>query len=109
MLLYWDREQDGETVRTYLQPHLLRLIDEEAYRTAMERVQAGSDGEFDRIENPIESGAYITWQMVTLLSGTYVFNLLALFGIPEIFIVGMTMVYYLLLGVFIMKLILRTG
>jgi len=44
--------------------------------------------------------AYVNlgWELVQLLTGTYVFNLLRFFGIPHIFVAGIVGVYLIMIG-----------
>lgn len=44
--------------------------------------------------NPV----FVVWEFVQLLSGTYVFNLLFLLGVPAIVVAGMVSIYMLLLA-----------
>lgn len=47
--------------------------------------------------NPITTAANLTWGMVQILTGTYIFSVLSLFGIPGILVAGITIIYSLLL------------
>lgn len=47
--------------------------------------------------DPITAAAELVWDMLTLLTGTYIFNLLSLFGIPDIVIAGMVIIYSIML------------
>ena len=53
---------------------------------------------YDKVETFSTAAASIGWLMVQLGSGTFVFNILALFGIPSILITGITVLYILLLA-----------
>ena len=46
----------------------------------------GNTTYYDKIETFSTAAASIAWLMVQLFSGTYIFNILALFGIPPILI-----------------------
>ena len=48
--------------------------------------------------DPIFAGASIAWEFFLLLSGTYVFNIMFLFGIPAIFIVPIAAIYLIMLA-----------
>ena len=48
--------------------------------------------------NPILAAATIAWELFMLLTGTYIFSLLSLFGVPSIFIAGMVILYVLMLS-----------
>lgn len=49
------------------------------------------------IDNPVVAGATMAWELFLLMTGTYIFNLLYLFGMPPIFIVMITVPYMFLL------------
>ena len=55
------------------------------------------------------SAAYVAWELVQLLSGTYVFNMLALFGVPPILVTGIVFLYMLLLARTIIGLLRGLG
>ena len=73
-----------------------------SYQTARMQLTMGS--ELSVTSNPITSAAEITYQLFQVLTGTYIFNLLALF-IPQIYVVGITMVYILALAIWVIKLL----
>lgn len=49
------------------------------------------------INNPIVAGATMAWSLFLLMTGTYIFNLLYLFGVPTIFIIMFAAPYMFLL------------
>ena len=53
---------------------------------------------YDKIETFSTAAASIAWLMVQLFSGTYIFNILALFGIPPILITCFVILYVFLLA-----------
>lgn len=55
-----------------------------------------SEHEFNRMIDSTVNATYIVWELVTLLSGTYVFYILVHFGVPE-FVVGIMMIPYTIL------------
>jgi len=57
--------------------------------TSMNQTQTTSD--------PISTAANLTWDILQILTGTYIFSVLALFGIPSIIIAGLVIIYSLLL------------
>jgi len=62
-------------------------------------VDQGNDTAFyDRVETFSTAAASIAWLMVQLFSGTYIFNILALFGIPSILITCFVILYVFLLA-----------
>ena len=58
-------------------------------------------GNYNRIEVPEVAGAFVAWEMIQLITGTYIFQLLILFGVPTIMVAPMAIVYVLLLAIFI--------
>jgi hypothetical protein len=48
-------------------------------------------------QDPISTAANLTWDILQLLTGTYIFNVLALLGIPAIVIAGLVIIYTMLL------------
>lgn len=46
--------------------------------------------------NPILAAANIAWELFTLLTGTYVFNIISFFGVPAIWSAGFVLVYLIL-------------
>ena len=53
---------------------------------------------YSRIETFTTGAAVVAWELVTLLSGTYIFNLLALLGVPYYFVIGFVSLYLFLLA-----------
>ena len=60
---------------------------------------------FSRIFDFNVSAAYSVFQLVQILSGTYVFSLLLVVGFPAILVVGMVMIYTIFLAVTIVSLL----
>ncbi len=56
---------------------------------------------FNRVENSAVASAYVAWEALQLVSGTYIFNLMLLFGLPIVLVAFMVIVYVFLLGYFI--------
>ena len=52
---------------------------------------------FNRIIDFNVAMAYSVWELVTLLSGTYIFYMLLLFGVPEVIILALVVPYMFLL------------
>jgi len=53
---------------------------------------------YDRVIDSTIAAAYVGWELVQLMTGTYIFNLLFVLGVPPIFIAGMVILYVFLLG-----------
>lgn len=71
---------------------------EMSYQTA--RMQVTMASEISVTNNPLTSSAEIVYQLFQVLTGTYIFSLLGLF-IPQIYVVGITMVYILALAIWV--------
>lgn len=52
----------------------------------------------DAVTDSFEIGITIAFELLTLLTGTYIFNLLYLLGIPPIFLAGLIAMYAIMLG-----------
>lgn len=50
------------------------------------------------VSNPIGTAAGQAWEVLQILTGTYIFNVLALLGVPAIFISGLVVLYVILLA-----------
>jgi hypothetical protein len=50
------------------------------------------------IENAFNIGLNIGWEILTLLTGTYIFNFMYFMGVPWYFVAGMSIVYFFMLG-----------
>ena len=53
---------------------------------------------YDRVETSITGAAFVAWELIQLLSGTYIFNVLQLLGVPIWLINTIITVYILLLA-----------
>lgn len=53
---------------------------------------------YDRIETFTTGAAFVAWELITLMTGTYVFYIMILFGIDEIFVIGFLALYIILLA-----------
>jgi len=51
---------------------------------------------FDRVETFTTGAAYVAWELITLMTGTYIFYIMLAFGVDEIF-VGIFVILYVLL------------
>ncbi len=47
--------------------------------------------------DPITAAAGIAWELIQLMTGTYIFNIAYLMGVPLIIIAGITLLYIILL------------
>jgi hypothetical protein len=76
---------------------------EMSYQTAQMQLTMASEPSVT--SNPLTSAATITYQLFQVLTGTYVFNILTFMGIPQIFVVGITMVYVLSLAIWVINML----
>lgn len=59
---------------------------------------AGTDGgTIDRIFQSVQAAAYVGWNVIGLLSGTTIFSMLYLLGVPTIIVTGIALVYAIFL------------
>lgn len=65
---------------------------------AKEEARDAEGNPFDCIIEFNSCMASVVWDVVTLLSGTYIFNVLAIFGVPSPVIAIMILLYSLFLG-----------
>ena len=49
------------------------------------------------VNNPVTTAASVLWELLLLLTGTYIFNIMYILGIPAIIIAGMVVLYFILL------------
>lgn len=64
---------------------------------------------YDRIETFTTGGAFVVWELITLMTGTHIFYIMLLFGVPEIFILVFVTIYALLLARAIIGYLSRTN
>lgn len=62
---------------------------------------------YDRVETYATAGAAVTWNFVTLLTGLYIFNLIAFLGVPLPLVTGLAILYVFLLARTIIGLLQR--
>ncbi len=99
----------GYTIRTFdgvpVESSILGIIDiDEINIRTVGIVEANfteNTTSFNRVEDPQISSAFVAWELIQLITGTYIFQLLVLFGVPIIMVTPMVIVYVLLLAYFI--------
>ena len=88
----------GEPIKS----HIVSLINEEEINERMEDIVTGNftanTTRYDRVETYGVAAAFVGWELVLLLTGTYIFSVLVLLGVPIIFVTAIGMVYFLLLA-----------
>lgn len=58
----------------------------------------GNSTFYDKVETFTTGAAYVAWELVALMTGTYIFYIMLLFGIPAWFVTGLITLYILLLA-----------
>lgn len=58
----------------------------------------GNSTYYDKVETFTTGAAFVAWELVTLMTGTYIFYIMFLFGVPEIFVLVFVTLYVLLLA-----------
>lgn len=53
---------------------------------------------YDKIETFTTGAAFVAWELVGLMTGTYIFYMMLVFGVPEWFVVGFLALYITLLA-----------
>ena len=74
-----------------------------SFQTAQMQITMGN--EVSITDNPITNAATMVFQLFQIITGTYAFNLLIFIGIPEIFVVGISMIYVILLSIWTIMLL----
>lgn len=97
-----DFDGDGAADNIAIKSHLLTIIDEDTINTTTQNIVTANfttnSTYYDKVETFTTGAAFVAWELVTLLSGTYIFNLLYLMGLPEIFIAFFVILYLALLA-----------
>ena len=92
---------DGDVIKS----NILAIIDiDEINLRELNIIEANfteNTTDFNRVEDSAVASAYVAWEALQLVSGTYIFNLMILFGMPVVLVAIMTIVYVFLLGYFI--------
>jgi len=99
----------GYTIRTFdgvpVESSILNIIDIDEINIRTVGIVEANFTEnttgFNRVEDPQISSAFVAWELIQLITGTYIFQLLVLFGVPIIMVTPMVIVYVLLLAYFI--------
>ena len=53
---------------------------------------------YDRVETFTTGAAFVAWELIQLMTGTYIFNILLLFGVPQWLVTLFVTLYILLLA-----------
>lgn len=78
-----------------------------SYQTS--EMQLTMANEITITENPITGAATMIYQLFQVITGTYAFNLLLHLGVPPVFVAGISMLYVIMISVWVIKLLNRQG
>ena len=76
--------------------NLLAMIDVDALNISTSNVV--NTNETTVKTDPVIGAAAIAWEIFLLLTGTYIFNIMILFGVPVIFVSGLIFLYLIMLA-----------
>jgi len=97
-----DSDGDGNADNIPLKAHLLTLIDTDAINEHEANIVSGNftgnTTYYNRVETFTTGGAFDVWELIQIISGTYIFNFAYLMGMPLIFVTLFVIIYGLLLG-----------
>ena len=62
-----------------------------------QQLNVTSNTRSNTVTDPIGTAAGMAWELMQILTGTYIFNILYLLGVPAIFITGLVAIYVILL------------
>ena len=89
---------DGTPLKSYL----LDFFEEGTLNTVTGNIVNGTyvdnGTSYSRILDFSIAAAYIAWELVTLLTGLYIFNFIYLMGVPLIFVTPIVILYLILLA-----------
>jgi hypothetical protein len=85
-----------------LKPFILDFVTQGNINAITERAAGGSytndDGSsFDRVINFSTAAAHVGWDIILLLTGTYIFSFMYLMGVPMVIVTGIILIYALFL------------
>ena len=78
---------------TELKPLFTQYTDFGTLNQVSLRTSTGNYSGLDRVIQYASIAASIAWDVLTLISGTQIFYMLFLFGVPYVFVMGMAFVY----------------
>ena len=89
----------GVTMTNYegaeIRSNLLDIVDEPNINNVTGNLNSLNQTTIEN--NPVTGAAELVWDVLTLLTGTYIFNVLSLLGVPDIIIAGMVVIYAIML------------
>lgn len=85
-----------------IRSHVITFIDESALNAQIDTIVTanftGNSTYYDKVETSTTSAAFVAWELVQLLTGTYIFNFMWLMGIPLYFVAIFVILYLFLLA-----------
>ena len=60
---------------------------------------------YDRVETVTTAAAAISWNLFTILTGLYIFNLVLFLGVPLVFVIGLAIAYSIMFGLTAVEII----
>lgn len=91
-----------ETICTPLKSNVIGYLQLDNFNERTDNIQSanytGNSTFFDKIETFTTGAAFVAWELVTLMSGTYIFYIMLLLGVPSWIVTMMIGLYILLLA-----------
>lgn len=85
-----------------VESHIVGFVDEDNINTITENIVTGNfttnSTYYNKVETFTTAAAYVAWELITLLSGTYIFNFMYLMGVPAFFVAAFVILYLILLA-----------
>lgn len=91
-----------------IKSHIVSQLNEQEVNRITENIVTGryvnADGTpanttyYDRVETYGTAAAAVAWELIELISGTYIFSILVVLGVPIIFVTALAALYFLLLA-----------
>ena len=84
-----------------IKSNLLAILDLDSLNeiTAdMAAAQGQENATLSPVENAFNIGMFVGWELLQILTGTYIFNFMYLMGVPAIIIGGILLVYFIMVG-----------
>lgn len=80
-----------------ISPYIGVFINEDEFNTRTQNIVegnfTGNSTYYDRVETFTTGAAYVAWELITLMSGTYIFNVMYLMGVPAEFVLIFVLAY----------------
>ena len=89
---------------TELRPAVLDIVDINNINEVTSNVvnaQSQENSTLGPVDNAFGIGYYAGWQLFQLLTGTYIFNLISLFGVPALYIAPIVIIYVFMIGIWL--------